>query len=901
MILLKNLLTPLLLIAGCVVEATITYGSASGDGINIGNSIGWEVLDIALADLDGDGRNDLIRASKIGLFSDITISYNQGDGLFSLPIEFDILKGPTITRIATTDFDGDGDIDILLCLAYAKRSFENDQDKSVILYLENSGNGQDFNWLFFPVLEYLNLEGPNDTLKRVLCRDMVVADMNNDGIDDIVLTVQDEFSIPDDSSRSSSMLLYLDNDENAAVGINIIDDQLLQGRAFLDVADFDGDGALDIAVLAKDRKAVFVYFNDLSSGFPVFSSTVLDLQPSDAKAIAAGPLTSSGLPDIVCTSNEGLTIYGNQGGRSFKKNLLYQEEISVFPPPGVRAEDYQVAVYDLDGDGVNDIVTTLLSTKGNGWGLNWLRQSSTSLFDLPVEPVNVRSATSFAFADIDGDGLADLVVSDNLDKNIYGFLADDTTSAPSPRPTAAPTVPFLTCPVTELQVLENAPLPDEFGRSVAMDGDIIVVGAPGAAYVFERMGDTWTQQAKLLISDSTIWFGYDVAIDGDTIVVGDWGYDETNSRIFSGRAHVFFRTDDVWTLQATFNGLSDSRFGTSVAINGDTIVIGASEEDEELSTRELGAVYVFTRTGSAWTQQAKLLPEDGRSERDRFGGAVALHEDTIIVGVAWGGSGNTGSVYVFTRSGNVWTQQAKIFNSENGVQFFGSEVAVHGDTVVVKARDNISSYAYVFTRVGDEWTEHSKLSGYGRAFFSLAFDGNMIILSTQGGLAYVFTRTGDAWTPQARSLVDDGNFRYFEVAVGGDTIAFGATAPERLPGGGMPGSGSAFVAELCTDTMEASPAPSLQPSKAPSLQPSKTPSLKPSKAPSLQPSMADMTPAPATEQPVGGPASVPSSTTMPSMTMPPTTSTSSMSPPKQGSVHAVVLAAATTILALFGV
>ncbi|NNE34075.1 MAG: hypothetical protein HKN13_02490, partial [Rhodothermales bacterium] len=152
-----------------------------------------------------------------------------------------------------------------------------------------------------------------------------------------------------------------------------------------------------------------------------------------------------------------------------------------------------------------------------------------------------------------------------------------------------------------------------FGRSVAIDGDTALIGASreddsgtynnGAAYVFTRSGGSWSEQAKLLASDkaSGDYFGYSVAIDGDTALIGASGEDDSGTSQ-NGAAYVFTRSSGSWSEQAKLlasDKASGEYFGNSVAIDGDTALIGASGEDDS-GTYNNGAAYVFTRSGGSW-------------------------------------------------------------------------------------------------------------------------------------------------------------------------------------------------------------------------------------------------------------------------------------------------------------
>ena len=273
---------------------------------------------------------------------------------------------------------------------------------------------------------------------------------------------------------------------------------------------------------------------------------------------------------------------------------------------------------------------------------------------------------------------------------------------------------------------------DRFGRSVAVDGDTAVVGSPmddngkGAAYVFTRQPGGWSQVAKLTAFDgaSDDRFGNSVAVNGDTVVVGAWLDDGGDSN--SGSAYVFTEPGGGWTtttetakLTASGGGATDDRFGTSVAMDGDTVVVGAPGVHNGK-----GSAYVFTEPNDGWataTETAKLTSYD-RDPGDRFGTSVAVDGDTVVVG-APGVHNGKGSAYVFTEPNDGWTtatETAKL-TAFDGVSDdrFGKSVAVGGDTVIVGAwlDDSDKGSAYVFTKPSSGWataTETAKLTSYDR-------------------------------------------------------------------------------------------------------------------------------------------------------------------------------------------
>jgi hypothetical protein len=340
----------------------------------------------------------------------------------------------------------------------------------------------------------------------------------------------------------------------------------------------------------------------------------------------------------------------------------------------------------------------------------------------------------------------------------------------------------------------------------------------GAAYVFVRSGTSWIQQAKLLAPDAAANdnFGTAVAIAGDTAVVTATGNDGVSSD--TGAAYVFLRTGTAWALQAALtaeDAIANDQIGVSVALAGDTVVVGSTNTGD--SGERSGSAYVFVRTGAAWSQQAKLLASDG-VERDQFGISVAASGNTAVVG-AFGDDDNgrsAGSAYVFTRTGTTWIQQAKLLASD-GVEIdeLGISVALQGDTALIgavfnDARASDSGAAYVFTRTGTTWTQQAKLSpedgaesdNFGN---SVALQGDVAIigspndgdLGAASGSAYVFTRAGTTWTQQAKLLASDGepvDFAGVWVALSDDTVVVGALGDDDIASS----AGAAYIHSLTT-------------------------------------------------------------------------------------------------------
>jgi hypothetical protein len=235
--------------------------------------------------------------------------------------------------------------------------------------------------------------------------------------------------------------------------------------------------------------------------------------------------------------------------------------------------------------------------------------------------------------------------------------------------------------------------------SVSVSGDTAVVGADhddtpggegaGSAYVFARSGTTWTQQQKLLATDGTASdsFGVSVSISGDTALVGAY-LDDPPSGTDAGSAYVFVRSGTTWTEQQKLlapDGAAGDNFGNSVSVSGDTALLGAYKDDG--GGADAGSAYVFVRSGTAWTQQQKLVASDG-GQFNAFGVSVSVSGDVAVIGVPYDNTPlfDAGSAYVFMRSGSTWTQQQKLLAPAGAEQdYFGYSVSVAANTVIAGA------------------------------------------------------------------------------------------------------------------------------------------------------------------------------------------------------------------------
>ena len=420
-----------------------------------------------------------------------------------------------------------------------------------------------------------------------------------------------------------------------------------------------------------------------------------------------------------------------------------------------------------------------------------------------------------------------------------------------------------------------------FGRSIAVSGDTLVVGAPheasgatgidgdqtdtsagdsGAVYVFVRDGGSWIQQAYLKASNAEEEdnFGWSVAVEGDTLAVGspledssargvNAGGEADNSTSSSGSVYVFVRTGSTWSQQAYIkasNTGSGDRFGAGVALSGDTLAVSAYAEKSSAAgvngdqdndgAEEAGAVYVFVRDEGVWSQQAYVKASNTQAG-DAFGWSLDLSGDTLAVGApfedssATGINGNqadagasaSGAVYVYAREGVRWVQQAYVKASNTGSgDWFGWSVTLDGDTLAVAAPSEDSSAvgidgdqsddsavnagaAYVFVRSGTTWSQQAYVKASNTQTsdefgYSVALAGDALLVTairedgggvgintgnqldnglTDGGAAYLYTRAGSTWTQRAYlkpSNTGPADLFGHAAAIEGDTIVISA-------------------------------------------------------------------------------------------------------------------------------
>jgi subtilisin family serine protease len=685
-------------------------------------------------------------------------------------------------------------------------------------------------------------------------------DVNDDNIDDLIIGKRS--AQPNGIGSGQSYIIFgnengfpplLDysvlNGSNGFI-LNGVSSGDASGSSVSLAGDVDRDGINDIIIGAlgahQSGSAVpgesYVVFGK-STGFSTpFELSTLDgtngfsLKGIDGNSGASvsgtGDVNNDGLDDVIIGapledpnafgSGQSYVVYGSSkfadgftfsladGGEDNAEPVISRFNITVndvLPPP------------DADGDGIGDPddncpitanpdqTNTDADDQGDACdadddndGLPDSYENSHTFLN-PLDP-------SDAALDQDGDGF----------NNFKEFIADSDPDDVTDFPLAT---------MIEKILAGDGDINDYFGSSLAIDGDVALVGAPGdddngggsgSAYIFQRDGSgNWGEQAKLTASDGASGdnFGHSVSVAGNVALVGV--YRDGDNGTQSGSVYVYSHDGSGnWTQQAKLiasDGAEYDFFGYSVSIDGDTALMGAYADDDKGNLS--GSVYIFQRDGSGnWVEQSKLTASDGAANH-KFGFNVAIDGDVALVG-AIGDDDNgsaSGSVYVFQRDGlDNWIEQSKLTASDGAVlDFFGYSVAVAGNVALVGAygdddKGSVSGSAYVYSHDGfGNWTQQAKLTasdGAADDFFGYSVDivVNTALIGAYGdddngnisGSAYFFQRDGSGnWLEQAKLIAEDGaindNFG-FSVALFEDTALLGA----RYNDNGS-SSGSAYV------------------------------------------------------------------------------------------------------------
>ena len=506
-------------------------------------------------------------------------------------------------------------------------------------------------------------------------------------------------------------------------------------------------------------------------------------------------------------------------------------------PVGIEVTELDRRVEDLRG---LEYATNLVSINLSGTFIEDLEPLApgTDLFGIPIgqRRVEYLSLDYLPVSDLDPiEGLINLRTL-SLAKH-KDFFANFDSGAP--RGVGIPDFS-----VEEVVRYPNAVGSGIFGASVAISGEYAVVGASngsggglireGLAFVYRQTDNGWELDQTLRASDfqNTDGFGRSVAISGDTIFIGAFGEDggDGDPLANAGAVYVYQHNGNAWLEQQILRASdigSSARFGYSVAASNDTLIVGAIGVGGNR-----GAAYVFGRSAGVWVEQAILTDPAGEAG-DSFGISVDIDGNLAVIGAQGeaGGVGNpnlnSGAAFVFERSENnggvvSWDPEQVLRASDSQrFDYFGHSVSISGETIVVGARGesggagdpaNASGAAYVFARSGGVWNEDQILrasdsQGLDRFGYSVAISGDVLVVGARGedggigdplpnsGAAYLYRRIDGSWSERSILRASDaqgGDEFGWSIAISRDTLIVGAFNEDGGSGDPQPDSGAAY-------------------------------------------------------------------------------------------------------------
>jgi hypothetical protein len=377
-------------------------------------------------------------------------------------------------------------------------------------------------------------------------------------------------------------------------------------------------------------------------------------------------------------------------------------------------------------------------------------------------------------------------------------------------------VAFTTRGQCEVALLNSGSgLGDLYGGNVAIDGDLAVISdsfaanSVGAVYVYRHDGSTWVSETVLFAPTpvSGESFGASVAVSGDVIVVGAYHADAPEFQ--RGEAHIFRYEPDTsrWNhdicLTASDGDMGDL-FGFSVSIDDDVVLIGARNDENKKGVSLSGSAYVYRYKNAAWVEEAKLIDPDG-DQLDLFGASVCIDGDVALIGAHGNDHPNVGigSAFTFRYDRSTWLPEAELTAFDSvGIQWFGRRVSLAENVALVGAPqdDGMTGAAYLFRYDGEQWLEEARLTGSTpvgpNSFFgldvSISEDAKTIVVGAYqdfetgfaAGAAYVFRHDGDAWNEVDKLTASVGDPCHFGIGVSvrGDVAFIGAPGQSEGPG-----------------------------------------------------------------------------------------------------------------------
>lgn len=569
-----------------------------------------------------------------------------------------------------------------------------------------------------------------------------VADIDSDGDADIVT-----------AWRNADTIAWHENLGAGAFVTHVIvasPDTFADGASAVDAADIDGDGDVDIVATSLENNRV-AWYENLGGSPPTFAPHALSSSEDTAFAVRAGDLDADGDVDIVVAD------YGSS-------QVVWFDNDAMNPPTFTRRvvssnvpSATSVDLADVNDDGALDVVWTAYADDAVGWlESDGAGGGTPPTFTRHAIATDAAGAWAVRAGDLDHDGDVDVVCASINDDEVAWFESDGasppsftrrsvTSALSDPRSvdladvdgdgdvdvvTGSSTDHTFAwhendgaSPPSFTQHTLSSSATGAWGVDAAdVDGDgfvdVATVTTFGAVAWYENDGLAWREQAKLTAPDAAPGdsFGWSVAISGDTIMVG--AYADADAGENSGSVYVYQRSGSAWNLATKLTGTGpDDLFGWSIGLDADTALIGAQGDDE--NGLRAGAAHVYTRSAGVWSHAAKLLPSDPASE-DVFGWSVALSGGTALIGAKDDDDDalSAGAAYVFVGSGDSWSEQAKL-TAGTGVGMmndnFGYAVSLDGDDAAIAApfTDDLGAFSgavYLFRRSGAVWAMTDRLT-----------------------------------------------------------------------------------------------------------------------------------------------------------------------------------------------
>jgi hypothetical protein len=779
-------------------------------------------ISIALADVDGDGKLDVITANgiNVSVFRNIATAGSISNGSFAARVDFALPSAASYLSIA--DFNKDGKPDI----AAFRSSLS-----PVVSILQNTGGQGNITSSSFSIRVDLPLNA-NST-------GMAVDDFDGDGKQDIAVANPMGSAVSlirNISGTTASFEPRVELTTSAPVGIA--------------TGDIDGDGKTDIVCNGPGLN-FFILRNTATAGSfttTSFSPKVDIVTGTGVPRVGMADMDGDGKPDILCLrsgSSTTVSCFRNKSTPGAITAASFDPRVDF--AAGVAVSGFTTG--DIDGDGKPDLVSpnngpatisvarnnpppppvissfapasAVIGTTVNITGNGFNNVSAVSFGGVAAASFTVFSPTSIAA--VVGNGGASGEVSITA---LAGSAAlSGFTFIPPPAPVISSFTPdsgavgkIVTITGSNLnnlisiQIGGKAAIPVSNSGSIvkamvmpgAVTGGISLVTAGGSASVTGNFTVTTTgypnvQQGNKVTGNDVVGNsqqGQSVAIsaDGNTAVAGG-PFDGSNK----GAVWIYTRTDSTWIQQGGklvgADSVGNPQQGWSVAISadGNTVASGAPSDN---GLR--GAVWVFTRNGNTWTQQGSKLVATGNTGNAALGYSISISADgnTVLAG-GFQDSLSRGATWVFTRNGSSWTQQAKLVGiggAAGSNQGAASALSADGNTAAVggRAYNGFQGAVWIFARNGSVWTQQAQLIGSGSASGSfngfavaISADGNTVISGGRSdnvsqGASWIFVRNGTTWTQQGAKLVGTGNTG---AAQQGYSVAISADGNTALSGG----------------------------------------------------------------------------------------------------------------------